>query len=185
MIRVDSAFEAVGGIGSEEKAPGSTTNIRGREVSRLEENVDGGVSHPTIQSTHHAGEGERSARLVGDDAVDVLKVMGFLVEGLELLAMVGLTDVKWSADLGSVEGVKWLAEFVENVVGNIDDVIDGAETDGFEFFGEPVGAWGYFDAFDRKDGVEGADRGVDGDSGGVFVCPGGVALRDRFGFGVK
>jgi len=31
-----------------------------------------------------------------------------------------------------VEGVEGLAEFHEDVVGDIDDVVDGAEADGFE-----------------------------------------------------
>jgi len=71
-------------------------------------------------------EGEGRARLVGDDAIDVLELVSFFVEGFEFFAIGGLADVEWSGDFSGVEGVKRLADLVEDVVGDVDDVVDGA-----------------------------------------------------------
>ena len=95
--------------------------------------------------------------MVRDDTVDVLKIVSFFVEGLELFAVSSLADVKRSGDFGRVEGVERLPDLVEDVVGDIDDVVDGAQADGFELFRKPVGTRGDFDTFYREDGVEGAD----------------------------
>jgi hypothetical protein len=43
-----------------------------------------------------------------------------------------------------------LAVLVENVVGDIDDVVDRAKADGTETLLEPDGAWGDFNAGDDR-----------------------------------
>ncbi|MFT6181402.1 MAG: hypothetical protein ACJAQT_002126 [Akkermansiaceae bacterium] len=123
--------------------------------------------------------------MVGDDTVDVFEGVGFFVECFELFAVGGLADVEGARDFGGIESVEGLAEFVEDVVGDIDDVVDGAEADRFELFDEPVGAGGDFDSFDGKGGVERADEGIEDDDGGVFGRASGVSFRDRLGLGVE
>jgi hypothetical protein len=67
-------------------------------------------------------------------------VFGF-VEGEEGFAVVGVADDDAAGELGGVEGVERLAEFVEHEVGDIDDVVDRAQADGFEALLEPGGGF--------------------------------------------
>ena len=63
-------------------------------------------------------------------------VLGF-VEGEEGFAVVGVADDDAAGEFGGIEGMQRLAEFVEHEVGDIDDVVDRAQADGFEALFEP------------------------------------------------
>ena len=82
--------------------------------------------------------------------------MGGSVEGEEIFVLSGVADDDGAGEFRGVEGVERLAEFVENEVGDIDDVVDGAEADGFEALFEPSGGVFDGDAGDFDGGVEGA-----------------------------
>ena len=86
---------------------------------------------------------------------------------MEGFAVGGGADVDFAfGEAGFVEGVEGLAHFHHHVVGDIDDVIDGADADRLEAGAEPVGAGADFYAADAAGGVERAEaRGVDGDAG--------------------
>ena len=67
-----------------------------------------------------------------------------------------------SIDLTGVEGMKRLADFVEDIVCNINDVIDGTEANGFKFLGtSQFGLGADFDSFNTEDRIEWASRGID------------------------
>ena len=85
-------------------------------------------------------------------------MLGF-IEGEEGLACGGLAHVDRPDEFGRVEGVEWLPEFVEDVVGDIDDVVDRAQADGFETLFEPRGRFFDGDVGDFYRGVEGAGGG--------------------------
>ena len=85
--------------------------------------------------------------MVRNDAVDVLELVSLFVESFKFLAFGSLADMDRSVDFTCVEGVKWLAYFVEDVVCDINDVVDGAEADRLEFLGKPIGAGRDFDSF--------------------------------------
>jgi len=72
-----------------------------------------------------------------------------------------------------VEGVQWLAEFVEDEIGDIDHIIDGADTDGGQSVFEPVGRGPHLYIFDTDTGVSGAGGGVADGNGN-----GGEAIAD-------
>ena len=78
------------------------------------------------------------------------------------------------ADFCKIERMKRLAQFKEHVIGDIDDVVDGANADGFEALAQPSGRRTDFHAADEPGGVMGAkirridahfDRGLGGLSG--------------------
>ncbi len=75
--------------------------------------------------------------------------------------------------------MKRLADFVEDVVRDIDDVINRAQSDGLELFAEPCRARCNLDSGDGKEGVEGASVASGGDRGGVFFKFGGVIFLNR------
>ena len=123
--------------------------------------------------------------MVRDDAVDVFEGVGFFIEGFEFFVLGGLANVNSSIDLTSVEGMKRLADFVEDIVCNINDVIDGTKANGFKFLYKPIRAWRDFDSFNTEDRIEWASRGIDGDDSRIFSEFGGLRFHDRLGFGVK
>lgn len=67
-----------------------------------------------------------------------------------------------------VEGVEWLSAFEHDVVGDIDDVINGVDADGGESIAEPCGAGADADSANKSGVVFGAEVfavDVDGDGG--------------------
>jgi hypothetical protein len=70
-----------------------------------------------------------------------------------------MADDDVAAEFGGIEGVERLAEFVEHEVGDIDDVVDRAQADGFEALFEPGGGFLDGDAGDADGGVERAGGG--------------------------
>ena len=62
------------------------------------------------------------------------------VESYEFLALYGILDYHLSAgDFGCVKAVQGLTHAVEQIVGDVDDIVDGAQTDGRECVLEPLG----------------------------------------------
>jgi hypothetical protein len=123
--------------------------------------------------------------LVRDHTIDVFELVGFLIEGFEIFALGGLANVNSSIDFTGVEGVKRLADFVEDVVCNINDVVDGAEANGFELLGKPIRAGSNFDSFDLQDRIEWASGGIASDNSQIFREFGGMRFYDRLRFGMK
>lgn len=68
-----------------------------------------------------------------------------------------------------VEGVEWLSAFEHDIVGDVDDVIDGVDADGSESVAEPCGA--------------GADAYAADEAGVVFVAEISAVDADRDGIG--
>ena len=67
--------------------------------------------------------------------------MGGFIEREEGFAVGGAADDDAAGEFRGVEGVERLAEFVEHEVRDIDDVVDGAQADGFEALLEPGGGF--------------------------------------------
>ncbi len=81
-----------------------------------------------------------------------------------------------------VEGVEGLAEFHEDVVGDVDDVVDGAQADGFDALDEPVRGGCDFDVADDTGGVIGAAGRIgEGDGGFRRGADGGFGEGDGGG----
>ena len=55
-----------------------------------------------------------------------------------------------SFELVGVKGVQRLTQFVQHEVGDVHHIVDGAQTDGFEAFFEPFGAFCDGNAFGRN-----------------------------------
>jgi hypothetical protein len=163
LLRIDSALEAIGGIRCQKETTGAPADLRSGKISRFEEDLGSGISDSAVEPAHDSSESEGCARLVRDDAVDVLEGVGFFIEGFEFFVLGGLANVNSSIDLTSVEGMKRLTDFVEDIVCNINDVIDGTKANGFKFLYKPIRAWRDFDSFNTEDRIEWASRGIDGD----------------------
>ncbi len=154
---IDLALESIGGVGFHGQGTGGFADGEGIEAGGFEEDVGGGIGDFGVSAAHDAGEGD-GASGVGDDEHAGAEEAFAAVDAGDFFGGAGFADDDFVAgELVEVEGVEGLAEFEHDVVGDIDDIVDGAQTDGFEAFDHPVGAFGDFDVAENAGGVEGAE----------------------------
>ncbi len=102
--------------------------------------------------------------MIGDDEVVGKEGAILAVEGDEGFAFSGVADDDAAVEFGEVEGVEGLAHLHEDVVGDVNEVVDGAKADAVKALLKPLGAGGDFHAADGAGDVEGAGfGGVDAD----------------------
>ena len=154
------------------------------EVGAFEDEIAGGGSEAGGEAAHDASEGE-GLGVIGDDEVMGLEFRGFAIEGDEYFVGKCWANANGAVEFVGIEGVEWLTGFEHDEVRDVDDIVDGAEANGFEFTAEPVGAWADGDLIDFEGGIEAARFAEDvNDIGGkAFVEL--VALREAECFGGK
>lgn len=137
--------------------------MRGGEVGALQEEVSGRLGDSSVFAAHDARDGDGLLAVGDDEVVGSESVSGF-VESEEFLSLGGGSDNDASVEFGEVEGMQGLADLHEDEVGDVDDVVDGAEADAFE----PL----------LKPGRAGTDLDAAHDAGGVKWAGGGVVDAD-------
>ena len=125
LVGIGPALEAVSGVGVQTEAAGGAADAGGLEVGDFQEDVGGGLGDAGVKSTHDASDGEGFV-FVGDDEVVGLEGAGLAVERDEGLALGGVAHDDAAVELGEVEGMERLAHLHEDVVGDINEVVDGA-----------------------------------------------------------
>jgi hypothetical protein len=102
---------------------------------------------------------------IGNHADAGVEFVVALVDGADFLAgECAAYDDLVVFEVIEVEGVERLAAFEHDVVGDVDDVIDGIDADGGESVAEPCGAGADADAANESGVVFGAEVGaVDAD----------------------
>jgi hypothetical protein len=156
---VDAALEAEGGVGADVQAAAGVADGDRVPGGHLEDDIGGGGVDLAVVAADDAGEGLRALG-VRDDEVGVAEGVLAGVEGLDLLAGGGEADDESSAgEFLVVEHMAGVAQFEGDVVGDIDNIVDGALADGFEGSAEPVGAGADLDAADEPGGEERAAVG--------------------------
>lgn len=158
LMRVDATLEAVAGVGMQRESAGSAADVARSEVGTFEKDVRGAFDDAGFFTAHDAGDGD-GACVVGDDEVFGEQGVFLGVEREDFFAFLGAAHGDAALEFIEVEGVQALAHLHHHIVGDIDDVVDGAEADAFEAGFEPSGAGADFDAFDDAGGVVGAAVG--------------------------
>ena len=176
LMRVDAALEAVAGVGMQRESAGGAADIARGEVGAFEKDVRRGLGNAGFLTTHDASDGD-GAGVVGDDEIFGEQGVFLAVEREDFFAFFGAADGDATLEFIEVKGVQALAHLHHHIVGDIDDVVDGAEADAFETAFEPSGAGADFDTFDDAGGVVGAAvGGFERD----FVGLGGAGFRGGF-----
>ncbi len=96
--------------------------------------------HSASFSSHHSGN-RQGVFGIGDHQVARRERIGFAIQREELLAFPGGTHLERAVEPIGIESVKRLAEFKHHQVGNIDDIINGTQSDRLEFFAKPRRTW--------------------------------------------
>ena len=158
LMRVDAALEAVAGVGMQRESAGGAADVARGEVGAFQKDVRGAFDDAGFLTAHDASDGD-GAGVVGDDEVFGEKGVFLAVEREDLFAFLGAADGDAALEFIEVKGVQALAHLHHHIVGDIDDVVDGAEADAFEAGFQPSWAGADFDAFDDAGGVVGAAVG--------------------------
>ncbi len=167
---VHAALVAHGALGDKPQVAAGAAGAARFERRGFQQNVHRFLGYLGIKAAHHAGQ-RNGAQLGSGDNGHVGSERALLaIERGELLALFSGADndVRLAVcvlQLGQVEGVKRLAEQEQDVVGNVDDVVDGALADGGKAFHHPVGAGAHLAAADDASGIARATGLVgDGDA---------------------
>ena len=123
-LDVGAALEAIGGIGLQaERARGPPRRAR-IEVRALEEHARGGLGDLAVLAAHHAREPDRALG-IGDHAHRGVERAPLPVQRGERLGRSRAAyDDRRVRHARSVEGVEWMSELPQHVVGDVDDVGD-------------------------------------------------------------
>ena len=157
------------------------------EDRALEDKIGRRLGHPRVEAAHHSRDDQRLL-LVGDDEHAAAEGPLLLVEGDDLLAVAGApNDDLPAGNARRVESMQRLAVLEHHVVGDVDDVVDGAQAYRLEALLDPGRTRAHLDARDDMGRVQGtALRIVDADSGqqvgprcpGEFTAVGGLGVRE-------
>ena len=173
-VAVHALLVAGGGVAVlAQCAAGLADGVAG-EGGALKEQAGGVLIHAGVGTAHDAGQCHRLFGIADDEVVGVQGEL-LLIEGHDLLALVGAADVDGAArDLVQVKGVHGLAHLQQGVVGDIDHVADGAQTAQGQMALHPAGRLTHPDVTDIVCHVAGAQVGslhLHGD-GGIGIADG-------------
>ncbi len=138
-VDVGAALEPGRGLGLEAEALARPAHRRGREVGALECHEARARPHLRRRAAHHAGDGLRNVR-VGDDEHACLERARLAVERADRLARPGPARAQLSARQPlEVERVHRVPHLDQDVVGDVHEVVDGADAGGGQAVGQPGG----------------------------------------------
>ena len=138
-FHVQAALEAGAGFRAQAQVFRRPASSHRFEPGRLEQDVLGAQADLRRRPAQDAGQGHRALG-VGDDEMMRLQGARDAVEGGDFLARLG--GPHHDALLGQgveVEGVRGVAEFEQDVVGDVHDVVDGSNPAGFQALPQPLG----------------------------------------------
>ena len=160
-------------------SPGGATNDTGREDGALQQDGGCAVGDPARLAAGDSSQSKNPLNSlgVGNDGIAGRQLMLRTIEGGELLPLGGHADAQCSRDRSGVKGMKRLSRLEHHEIGDVDDVVDRTQSDGFKTLAEPLGTGGDLHTVDAADAVEGGGVGS-GDGG-----DGSILFRGRKGGG--
>ena len=125
--------------------------------AEFDQHVDGRRRAAGGLAAHDAGK-QFDALLVGDHAGGLIERVDLAVERQQRLAVLGAPDGEIAVDLGGVEHVQRAAAVEGDEVGDVDQRVDGPQTDRGEPLLQPVGRGSVLDALDQAQAESRAER---------------------------
>ena len=176
VLGVEALFIAGGGVGAHAEGGGGAADGGAVEVGGLKEH-HGGVAHDLgVGAAHDAGHAHGLFRVADAEHGGGQLALG-AVESLDGLALSGAAHMDLAAlDAGEVKGVHGLAVLEHDVVGDVDDVVDGAHAGVADTLAHPGGGRGDLHVFDHAGGVAHAEGVLDEDLGQLVDVAAGRGL---------
>ena len=136
-IGVHTALKTEGGISAETMAAGALTYPCGVEVGALQHHMFGGLVGTATLAAEHAGN-THGLIFIADGEVVCAKGVLHTVEGHKLGALwLGLHHDMVSGHHVGVETMEGLSVGHHHIIGDVHDIIDGAQSDGGQFVAQP------------------------------------------------
>ena len=136
--RVDAALEAVAGIALHAGLAAGRGRAQGREVGAFDQHVLGGGRAAGFLAAEDAAEAQHGA-VVGDHAHGLVGFVGLAVEAREFLTRLGEARADGAGELVGIVDMQRPAAIQADVVGDVDQRVDGAQADGLEALLHPGG----------------------------------------------
>ena len=153
VFGVKSLFKAGRGFGAHAVLLGGHADRGAVEAGRFKDNRLGRVENLGVGSTHDACQ-SAGFLAVGDDEHAVVQNMVAVVEGSKGFTLLCAADVDLCAvEAGVVKGVHRLTVFEHDVVGDVHDVVDRADTRGAQAHSHPERRGRDFHVLDHARGV--------------------------------
>lgn len=180
---VDDAFGigatlvAEAGVGAELMAASRLADGNGIEPCALDEGALGGVADAAVETAEHAGDAHWLLGVAYHEVISTELAL-LTIESYERGTLLTIAhDDCLPLDLIGIESVERLSETEEDVVGDVDNVVDGVEPDGFERLLEPFGGLFNRHAIDEDAAVTRASLSVlDIDLNALLMVIGLVAI---------
>jgi hypothetical protein len=142
-VGVDTALEAGRRLRPQAEALGGPEDAVAGEEGRFQQHFGGGVGHLGVAGPHDAGDGLRRPVGVADQEVGRRQRPLDAVERGDRLALAGHADDDApAAEEVEVEGVQGLAPLEHHIVGDVDDIGDGAHSGLGQALRHPARRWG-------------------------------------------
>ena len=158
--RVQALFVPGGGLGAHVQSHGGAADGGAVEVGGLKQDLCGVADDLAVGAAHDAGHAHGLV-LVADAQHVGGQLALVAVQGLDGLALPGGADHDLAAlHAAEVKGVHGLAVFQHDIVGDIHNVVDGADTGVAQPLPHPGGGGADFYVFYQTGGVPGAQVGI-------------------------
>ena len=153
--RVDAALEAVAGVALHAGLAARRGGAQRREVGALDQHILGVGRAAGVLPAQDAAEAQHGA-VIGDHAHGLVDRVRLAVEACEFLALATEPGTDGADELVGIVDVEWAAAIEIDVVGDVDQRVDGAQTDGLEALLHPGGRGAVGHALDVAAGEAGA-----------------------------
>ena len=159
-IGVNAALKAEGGIGAEAVAARTLANPRGMEVGAFQHYVGRAFVSARALAAKYASDAHGFFG-IADGEVALAEFVLLAIKRHEGRALrQGLDHDALALDHICVEAVEGLAVSHHYIIGNIDDIVDGAEANGVEFLLQPFGRLLHLATFNAHSTIARAGFGI-------------------------
>ena len=179
-----ASFKTVGGVGRQGQPARRGAHGGGLEPGGFQNDVHGGLGHAAFLPAHHTADGKRLAGLVRHDQIRTVERVLLAVQSLDGFPFIGGAGDDAALHPGRVKRMKRGSLFMQDEVGDVHNVVDGAQSDGDQPLLQPFRAFLHLHAADFHGGVVRVDfRLVQTDEvPGGFQLHLGVVDRDGLVF---
>ena len=145
-IRIGASLEAIGSVGATVQFFGGAPHRFRLETGTFNENVGGLIVDFRVEPTHDTRQCDASC-LIGNEEHFLIQGMFSGIERGECFAWLSGANKKgrhgsfFALNQMVIEGMKGLANFHHDEIGDIDHIVDASDPACFEGSLEPAGAW--------------------------------------------
>ena len=150
---INVLLKLAGGFGTHAQREGSLTDGGAVKVGRLKDHIHGVVYDLGVLATHDTGKTD-GLLSIGNDQHAGSQLSTVAIQSDQSFTLHSFTDDDLlGGNIAIVKGMHGLTVFQHDIVGDIDDVVNGADTVGTESLAEPLGGGGDLHIANHTGGV--------------------------------